>query len=707
MHLIFDYETYSELNIRSVGTQVYARNCEVMLCAYRIGFDGETQMWDRTVDPDMPADLEAALLDEDVRLLAHNVTFERAVTLQFFGIDLPWHRWDDTMVLALTAGLPGRMELLCEALGWGEEKGKLADGKRLINLFCSPAPKNHKARRYTRENKPEEWERFKEYCVRDVDVTCDLWRELPHWTYESERACWMLDATINERGVPFDVELAEAAIVAVDEALQECNAEMAELTDGAVPKVTNTQALAEWLGVESVAKAALEKLLTTLAEDSPEYKAAALRLRAGKSSVAKYKAGLRQQWAGRIYNSLQFYGAGRTGRWAGRGIQPQNMLRPSKALADHLDQVVAALKKGVADLLFDDVLDCAASATRCMFGMPASSPKKFTVSDLSNIEGRMGAALAGEEWKLQAFRNQDAGGDDVYRLSYAKSFGVDVDLVTGQQRQIGKVQELALEYQGGPGAYVSMAANYNINPQDVVAPVRDVVTDAVWQNERELYRKKKARGLTRDQWTALSLVVNGWREAHPNIRAMWRNLEAAAIAAVRSFNEREPGKLHGKVMRVRSVSFMCTTYHDRVYLLCRLPSGRKLVYFAPEIVETPFSYVDRKTGEDVNTVKESLRFYGVHNNRWVRISTYGGKWMENITQACSRDVLAPGMQRAEDAGYPIVLTVHDELLSETPDTDEYTERELSSLLAQAPLWVQELGMPLGAAGYEGKFYRKD
>lgn len=697
--LTLDYETYSPLDIYSVGLARYAQQAEVMLCSYKVDH-GPTQMWDATVDPQMPEELNYALRG-DGQLLAFNYGFERTITEVCFGIKTEPDRWEDTMVLALTAGYPGKLSKLCAAYGLTEDEAKLSDGGKLINLFCKPAPKNHKIRRYTRHEKPEEWERFKEYCARDVDVTRLLWDELPHWTYNHERPVWALDQVINQRGLAFDADLARAAILLCNTETVRCDAEMTEVTGGSVKSVASTAALRAWaseqLGTE-VKSLAKDKVDMYLNRALPPALRRALELRqyAGRSSVAKYEAGLRMQLEGRIYNSLQFYGAGRSGRWAGRGLQPHNMFRPDPEIKKHMETAVRAIKGGHAKFLYDRPLEVAASCARAM--VSAAPRKKLIVADSANIEGRMLAALAGEEWKLQAFRDQDAGGTGVYELSYARSFGVDVANVIGGQRQIGKVQELALGYQGGPDAYVSMGANYGVDPQDVVEPVQAAVDNEKWDYWAKLYSPRRSRTLTLDQWTALSIIVAGWREAHPETVTYWADQERAAIASVQT---------PGEVVAVRGIGYLTTTHNSRDYLLCRLPSGRKLVYCHPELEMTTITYVDKETAEEKTFEKLALRYYGYQEHMWRRTYTYGGKLVENITQACARDVLAHGMQKAESAGYPVVLTVHDEIVCETDDTPRWNLAELIELMTDAPQWVHDLGMPMSAAGYEDSYYRKD
>lgn len=660
--IFIDLETYSELDVRAVGAHKYALHpsTEILLCAYAID-DGPVRCWDLMDAPMSPYTpprdfLEAwdAELNRHQRV-AHHAAFERLV-LGAHGWESSIEDWEDTAVLALTCGLPAALGRIGDVLGLGEDQAKGKDGARLIQLFCKPNPANYKIRRYLPEHKPAEWQRFKDYCIRDVEVTRLLWRELPPYVYAQERRNWLLDQRINDRGLPIDVRFAMAAELTIERATAAANAELAQLTGDTVTAVSQVLAMREWLEaqglrVPSLDKAAVEQLLAD--EDTPPAARRVLELRqaAGRSSVAKYRAALTNHVDGRLYGSLQFYGANRTGRDAGRQLQPQNMKRPSIE-GDALDTAREVILAGTADLLYPDPFSVVADSVR---GVIAARPgKKLVVSDLANIEGRMLAWLAGEEWVLDAFRAYDAGtGPDLYKLAYARAFDIDVEQVTKPERQVGKVLELFMGFQGGFGAFVTAGAAHG-----VFLPESTVVD-----------------------------VIARWRGKRPRTRALWRGCEEAAVLTCQN-----PGRTY----RVRDLRFRQIEYSGRQWLVIRLPSGRSLFYFEPELVE-----FETKWG-----TKLQLRYTGqIAGGTWGRIATYGGKLVENITQAAARDVLFEGAQRAEAAGYPVVLRVHDEAVAETPDSPEYNAEALSRAIAVAPTWCPDL--PLAASGYESTYYRKD
>ena len=667
-YLSIDFETYSATDIR-VGTYKYAMDAEVMLFSYQL--NGEpVKTWDRTEGGPMPADLREPYLDPSVKLIAHNTLFERQVSKYALDIDLPASRFEDTMILALTCGLPAKMEHLCAALGMDESSGKLTSGSRLINLFCKPAPKNHLARRYTRENRPKEWEEFIAYCERDVEVCWDLWSEtLPHWTYDQERETWLLDQRINDAGIPIHVEFAQKAVDMVEAEMERLAHRIRKITGGVVQSVSDITKMKAWMNDRGVVTGSLaaDVVSQRLEGDSiPDDVREVLEIRqaAGKSSVAKYVAAMAAHHEGRIYGGLQHYGALRTGRWAGRVIQPQNFPRPELKGTD-MDSAISATMNGTVPLLFDSPVAVAASCARAMIG--AKPGNKLVVSDLANIEGRVLAWLAGEEWKLEAFRAYDAGtGPDLYKVAYARSFEMDdPNEVTPDQRQVGKVLELSMGYQGAVGAFKDMAVTYQL---------RNLPPDKVLK-----------------KW------VKGWRAAHPRTKSLWYACDNAALAAIK-----DPGS----VIVSRGIKWLVEVHADREFLLCKLPSGRLLAYASPEY-ETVIVRGENDDGFTYKFEKEQISYEGYipMTYKWDRVRTFGGKLVENIDQATSRDVMVPGMINAERDGFGIVLTVHDEIVTEQPDDDEWSVERLNACLVDGPAWCA--GLPLAAAGYESYYYKKD
>ena len=326
------------------------------------------------------------------------------------------------------------------------------------------------------------------------------------------------------------------------------------------------------------------------------------------------------------------------------------------------------------------VMDFLSSAIRGVIVAPAG--KKLVISDLSNIEGRMLAWLAGEEWKLQAFRDYDAGtGHDLYKLSYAKSFGVAPEDVTKDQRQKGKVQELALGYEGGVGAFLTFSLGYGIDLEQMARDAweslpAELVYEAEGFYDWTMKKKRSTFGLSREAFITCDVFKRGWRAGHPHVQTLWKELEAACVSAVEN-----PGNtIECRRFKVR---------RDGAWLRIGLPSGRAMCYPQPKVEDGKLSYMG------VNQ----------YSRQWCRLKTYGGKLVENATQAASRDVMAGNMPLIDDSGYQIVLSVHDELITEAPDTTDYTSDRLSALLSSVPSWAT--GLPLAAAGFEDYRYRKD
>lgn len=659
-----------------------------MLWLYAID-DGEVQCWDRTTGAPMPADLKAALEDNDVKTVWHNGgMFDTVVLCKAMGIDLPLERVHDTMVQALSHSLPGSLGSLCEILGVDADKSKDKDGKQLIQLFCKPRPLTNKLRRATKETHPEEWRRFIQYGKNDVAAMREIYRKLPTWNYKgNELALWHLDQTINRRGVAIDVKLALAAIEAVDAAQKDLAQRTFDLTDGHVKAATQRDALLTHLllyyGVDlpDMQKSTLERRVEDESLPWALRELLAIRLQASTTSTSKYKTLVKAVSAdGRLRGTLQFNGASRTGRWAGRLFQPQNLPRPSLK-QEIIDAGIEALKASCADLITDNVMELTSSAIRgCIIAPPG---KKLVVADLSNIEGRDQSWLAGEAWKLKAFRAYDNGtGHDLYKLAYAKSFGIRPEDVTKDQRQVGKVQELALGYEGGVGAFLTFAAAYGIDLEAMGQQAYDAIPQDILREAEGMlaWTKKKRRstfGLSDQAWIVCESFKRSWRAAHPAIASMWGELADTVRLAIR-----KPGVTYTcRVLKVR---------RDGNWLRIGLPSGRCLCYPSPAV-------------EDGGQI--SYMGNNQYTRKWSRLKTYGGKLFENVCQAVARDVLTHNMALIEQAGYEIVLTVHDEVICEAPDSDEFNDAHLSGLLANNPPWA--LDMPLAAAGFETYRYKKD
>lgn len=683
--LWLDLETFSAVPITN-GTHAYAEGAEIMLFAYAFD-DGPVKVWDCTAKPLMPNDLADALDDPAIVLYAHNSHFDRTV-LWHNGYRLPRERWRDTMVKALAHSLPGDLGDLCDILKVSTDKAKDKAGRQLIQLFCKLRPATSKLRRATRETHPAEWAKFVEYAGLDIEAMREVDKKLPAWNYQAgELALWHLDQTINDRGVMVDTDLAHAAIRAVERAQKVLVARTSDLTLGFVQAATQRDALLRHLvaayGVElpDMQQSTLERRIGD-PDLPPELRELlAIRLQASTTSTSKYKTLAKAVSSdGRLRGTLQFNGASRTGRWAGRLFQPQNLPRPVLK-QDKINQGIEALKADCEDLLFGNVMELTSSAIRGCIVAPKG--KKLVVADLSNIEGRVLAWLAGEDWKLQAFRDFDAGdGHDLYKLAYAKSFGIKPDAVSKDQRQIGKVQELALGYEGGVGAFLTFAAAYSIDLEAMGEQAIGAIPDAILGEatnalEWTKQQKRPTFGLSDRAWLVCDSFKRAWRYGHPAISSFWKELQEAAVLAVS-----RPG-----------VTFTCRMLklrRDGAWLRIRLPSGRFLCYPSPQV-------------DDAG----KLSYMGInqYSRKWSCLKTYGGKLAENVTQAASRDVLAGNMPAIEAAGYQIVLSVHDENITEADDRDEFNADHLAGLMATTPTWAENL--PLAAAGFEAYRYRKD
>jgi DNA polymerase len=689
--LYLDLETYCTVPIAH-GTHAYAEKAEVMLLAYAVGEDDpQVLQFPDELHSDRWVQLRATLDEPSVRVVIHNSHFDRTILRHAMGIVIPTSRIHDTMVQALSHGLPPSLGQLGEVLGLPADKAKDKDGKKLIHLFCKPLPDSRILRRATQATHPAEWERFRAYAANDIVAMRECMRRMPSLNNTpTERALWELDQTINDRGVAIDLGLARAAIAAVAKAQIDLKQQAQDITGGAVRSTTQGAALRlqilEQFGIDmpDLQMGTVEKYLADPAVPDALKELLEVRLQASSTSTKKYQTlinGVNSD--GRLRGTLQFNGAARTGRWAGRLFQPQNLPRPTLK-QPMIDAGIEAIKAGIADMVTDNVMELASSAIR---GTIIASPyklmgrKKLVVSDLANIEGRVQAWLTNEGWKLQAFRNFDAGiGPDLYKLAYSKSFGVRPEDVTDDQRQVGKVQELALAYAGGVGAFVTFAGAYGIDLDAMAAKVLPLAPELVVEEadrffEWTLREKRSLFNLSDDAFVACDTLKRVWRYAHPNITDYWKRLQTLVKQALGTRG-------------IEYVDLGLRVKVTKTWLLITLPSGRVACYPAPQIKNEAITYM----GIDQFTRK------------WTRIQTHGGKLFENLVQAIARDVLAHSMPLIEAAGYKIVLTVHDEIIAEAPDSTEFNAEHLSELMSAPPAWAAD--MPLAAKGFETYRYRK-
>lgn len=964
MKLWIDTETRSPTSLKAAGTVKYAQLAEVIIVTWRVD-DGSERCWDCTASPTPPEDLLYAIEECD-EIWAFNAFFDRTL-LETAAPWWPKHhaplsKWHCVMAQCFAHGLPGSLDHLCEVFQVPEHLRKLK-GKDYIHLFCVP---RGDGRYNDRHSHPVEWAEFLAYATRDIPAMVEVHRHAPKWNLPIVNVEWPFDQMVNDRGFAVDVEFAEAAVRATTKEKKRLSEQTLALTDDFVKSTTQRDRLLGYLlieyGVElpDLKADTIERRLED--PELPEFVKELLRIRlqASKSSTTKYSRVLKMEVGGRLFGTLQYCAANRTGRWGGRGFQPHNLQRPTHKFPEILVGI-DAMKAEVEDLITDNVMALAASCMRSVIIAPPG--KKLCVADLSNIEGRKIAWLAGEQWKLDAFAAYDRKeGEDLYKISYARSFGVDPRSVEddSDERQIGKVClagdtmvlcesgwkridsvsltdkvwdgdkwaehrglayngkkpvmklcgisltpdhlvwsgshwlqarslaaspeniyqalvsgaeklplqatwranatglkpsslsataanlstwwrattskkglllgvmsalrkllaesgiggtlrqcatmstaggystallrpspdvpvhvtkatvttvreesafspsglgteprflniyrpfrdgtiptlkwiglitmaitnrviyallptkltrsingsseslrqnvpvydllsvgsknrftvlskqgpllvhncELALGYAGGVNAFVTMAATYGVDLEllaEKAGPTipRDVLRDAqrvlAWAKQN-----KRTLGLSDQVYVVCEALKQLWRNAHPKIEQLWADYEHAAFNAIMY-----PGEVFE--------AGRCVFDRKKAWLRIRLPSGRYLCYPSPQIDNGKISYMG------VN----------VYNKRWHRITTYGGKIAENITQASSRDILADAMPRAEAAGYSVILTVHDEVNTETPDLPEFTAKRLSQILSTNPAWAP--GIPLSAKGFETKRYKK-
>lgn len=612
MYLIYaDTETFSPQDLSRVGAARYAEDAQIILWSYAEN-DAPAKVWDRVSSPQMPADLkrmwERLFADPDARVVMHNgMNFDRQVFASNGFGEIPAEKIIDTMVLAYEHALPGSLEQLCEAFRLDADHAKDKDGKRLIQIFCKPLPVNYKLTRATPQTHPAEWERFKNYARLDIEAMRAIYKKLPKWNATAqERRLQALDAVINSRGMCIDLELAKGAVETAARHRTHLAARTRELTGGAVSAATQRDALLEYLRAEwgldlvSATRAEVEKRIAEPGIPEPVKDLLRVRIASTKISVQKFQSVLNAACEdGRLRGCLQFRGASRTGRFSGRIFQPQNLARPTMR-NDEIEFAIEATKGGLLDTFYEDPMPVLSNLLRGLIIAPKG--KKLVVADYSNVEGRVLAWLAGEEWKLKAFRDFDAGvGHDLYKLTYARAFNVKPETVTKAQRQMGKVLELGMGYGGGAGAFRTFALAYGIDLHDMADAVKSSISPSIWAEACEWYPKALLGGFTegmgKEVFLACDSVKRAWRKANAQIVQFWYDMDAGVRQAV----------IEGGPVRVgRHI----TVDKKGNYLRVRLPSGRYLVYPSPRIDDDGISY------------------FGVAqvSRKWARIQSWGGKY---------------------------------------------------------------------------------
>ena len=638
-----DIETYSEADLSKSGVYKYvdAPGFEVLLFGYSAD-GGPVKVISLAEGEELPQKIKEALLDDTVLKFAFNAQFERVCLEKYLGVHLAPDAWRCTMVASLYLGLPGSLAQVGAVLG--VEKKKLETGKDLIKFFsvpCKPTKTNGGRTRNLPEHDREKWQQFITYNARDVETEMDIMEKVarfpvPDFIWKQ----YAQDQRINDLGIELDMALVTQAIKCDEESRERYLKRAQELTGLENPN--SPIQLKEWIlsnGVEmeTLTKAEVASVMETAT--GPVKEVLELRQLLSKSSVKKYVAMETCRCSdGRAHGLLQFYGANRTGRWAGRLVQVQNLPQnhiPDLAVARNL------IKSGcfeAVELLYDSIPDTLSQLIRTAF-VPREGCK-FMVADFSAIEARVIAWLAGESWRQEVFRNNG----DIYCASASQMFGVPVEKhgVNGELRQKGKIAELALGYGCGVGAMISMGAI--------------------------------DMGLAEEE---LQPIVDSWRQSNPAIVKLWWDVHRCVIKAVK---DKQPQ------------TYKCLTFeYQSGMLFIGLPSGRRLAYAKPSVYRNDYD-------------RDEIAYMGVDaTKKWGKIDSYGPKFVENIIQAMSRDILAEAMARMEAAGYDIVMHVHDEAVIEAP-RDAVLE-DACQIMSKAPDWTP--GLILNAAGYECEFYQKD
>ena len=654
-HLSIDIETYSDQDIGKNGVYRYCDSnaFEILLFAYAYDF-GEVHVVDLTQKEQIPPMVLLDLRDPDVIKHAYNASFE-ITCLNHAGIRTPADQWRCTMLHGLYLGYPAGLARLGKVLGLPEDKQKMAEGKALIRYFCvpcKPTKRNGGRTRNLPRHDPDKWLLFRDYNAQDVVTEMEDYKRLAAFKVPDDvQRGWVIDYELNSRGIQLDMDLVRGALT-IDAENRQALIERAETITGLDNPNSRGQLLA-WLndnGLDDLDKLTKETVAASLKlAEGPAKEVLDIRRRLAKSSVSKYKA---METAvckdGRIRGVLQYYGANRTGRWAGRLVQVQNLPHDIPPAMETARSVVRKGNLQELKLLYGNVSDTLSQLIRTAF--VAKEGCKFVVADFSAIEARVLSWLAGEQWRLDVF----AKGGDIYCASASSMFGVPVVKhgINGHLRQKGKVAELALGYQGGANALIAMGA--------------------------------LKQGLTEDE---LPDIVARWRKANPKICQYWYKVHDAALKALEKAEPQPFG--HNMVMRHEG-----NLAYGYDYLTVQLPSGRKLFYPQPTIGPNRFGGTE-------------IRYKNWLGIRWVNSGTYSGKLVENITQAVARDCLALALERLVDAGYKPLMHIHDEVVLEVPEKElheDELDRVVSLMCAPIP-WAP--GLKLNADGFVSPYYKKD
>lgn len=663
MKLHIDIETYSSIDIMTAGAYKYTQSIdfEILMIAYAYD-NGPVKIIDLAQGEKIPDSFLKDLFDPLIEKHAHNANFERQ-SFKAAGYEVPIEQWHCSQIKSAYCGLPLSLDQVSKALRL-EELGKSATGKALIKYFAcpvKPTATNGMRLRNLPHHDLEKWEEFKDYCMQDVEAERAISNILSDYKIPKlERQAYILDQRINDKGILIDLEMADSAVYVDNIFKTDILEQLQEATNLENPN--SPKQLTEWLEsilgyeVESLAKDNIKNLLNEI-KDPKAINVLELRQKGSKTSVKKYtamkKCACDDQ---RAHGLFQFYGANRTGRWAGRLVQLQNLPRNYISDLNTARQLVKEKKYDVLELLFDNIADLLSQLIRTAFIAPEN--KTLAVADFSAIEARVLAWLANEKWRIDVFSTHGK----IYEASASMMFGVPLELIKKgnpeyELRQKGKVAELALGYGGAVGAMKNMGG--------VEMGLSDL---------------------------DMKVIVSKWRKANPAIVAFWADVEKAAIRAVVT-----KSKTYSKFS---NLSFEYSEYkgaNNKIesVLLLNLPSGRSLFYQRPKIKPNRWG----QPGLHYENMDQTTK-------KWCLTDTYGGKLTENIVQAVARDLLLEAMLKIDKEGFDIVMHVHDEIVNEVEEnTAEEKLKKLCDVMGSEIDWAK--GLPLGADGYITKFYKKD
>lgn len=662
IHLSIDLETYSDVNLKKAGLYRYVQSpaFEILLFAY--SFDGApTQVIDMAQGEKIPLEVIHALTDPQCLKHAYNAAFEWYCLSKYMGAQLPPSQWRDTMLHGLYAGYTAGLDATGRALGIPEDKQKLTTGKALIRYFCVPCKPTKanggRTRNYPHHD-PEKWELFKTYNGQDVVAEMEIERRLSVFPVpDFIQKQWETDLLINARGVAVDMDFCEGALELGETIRTQLTDEAVQLSGLQNPN--SVKQLARWLSAETgddITTLRKETIKELLGRDNADHVQRMLEIRQelGKTSTKKYdaiEAAVCDD--GRVRGLLQFYGANRTGRWAGRLVQVQNLPRTYTEPLEFARELVKGRKLDALRTVYGSPNDTLSQLIRTAF---VAAPGNVLIdADFSAIEARVISWLADEEWRLEVFRTHGK----IYEASASQMFGVPLERIKKGNpeyslRQRGKVAELALGYQGGVPAMRQM---------DTGKLLADLPDEEIKD------------------------IVDKWRNTNPKIRNLWYSFNDAAIRVIQN----------GGSLRVRCCTFAreCDCIRGTTCMTISLPSGRKLYYVEPAVGENRWG-------------GPSITYMGVNDkNKWGRIETYGGKLVENVVQAIARDCLAQAIEHLEAAGLPVVFHIHDEVVIDTAafDTNDAMLDKVVKIMSAPIPWAE--GLPLGADGWVGAFFKKD